>query len=150
MSKDVELTLGFDTYSPLGAEEAIISITWTSFSWLYWVGQKVHSGFSYAISWEPEQIFLANPIKWRCLTSPYRAVVNNKQFTGKLNPANSRCCCSVTKSCPMPCNPMDCSMPGFSVLHYLAEFAQTHVHWVSDAWLLCLWNSPGKKTGVGS
>ena len=31
------------------------------------------------------------------------------------------------------CNPMDCSMSGFSVLHYLPEFAQTHVHWVSDA-----------------
>ena len=29
--------------------------------------------------------------------------------------------------------PMDCSMPGFSVLHYLEKFAQTHVHWVSDA-----------------
>ena len=28
---------------------------------------------------------------------------------------------------------MDCSMPGFPVLHYLPEFAQTHVHWVSDA-----------------
>ena len=28
---------------------------------------------------------------------------------------------------------MDCSTPGFSVLHYLPEFAQTHVHWVSDA-----------------
>ena len=28
---------------------------------------------------------------------------------------------------------MDCSMPGFLVLHYLLEFAQTHVHWVSDA-----------------
>ena len=25
------------------------------------------------------------------------------------------------------------STPGFSVLHYLPEFAQTHVHWVSDA-----------------
>ena len=25
------------------------------------------------------------------------------------------------------------SMPGFSVLHYLQEFAQTHVHWVGDA-----------------
>ena len=25
------------------------------------------------------------------------------------------------------------SMPGFSVLPYLLEFAQTHVHWVSDA-----------------
>ena len=28
---------------------------------------------------------------------------------------------------------MDCSMPGFPVLHYLSEFAQTHVHWVDDA-----------------
>ena len=26
---------------------------------------------------------------------------------------------------------MDCSMPGFPVLHYLPEFAQIHVHWVS-------------------
>ena len=29
--------------------------------------------------------------------------------------------------------PKDHSMPGFSVLHYLPEFAQTHVHWVYDA-----------------
>ena len=28
---------------------------------------------------------------------------------------------------------MDCSTPGFPVLHYLLEFAQTQVHWVSDA-----------------
>ena len=27
---------------------------------------------------------------------------------------------------------MDYSMPGFSVLHCLPEFAQTHVHWASD------------------
>ena len=31
------------------------------------------------------------------------------------------------------CNPMNCSMPSPSVLHYLLEFAQIHVHWVSDA-----------------
>ena len=31
------------------------------------------------------------------------------------------------------CNPMDCSTPGFPVLHYLPEFAQTHIHSVSDA-----------------
>ena len=37
-------------------------------------------------------------------------------------------CCSVTKSCPTLCDLMDCSMPGFSVLHYLPEFAQIHVH----------------------
>ena len=28
---------------------------------------------------------------------------------------------------------MDCSTPGFLVLHYLPEFAQTHVGWISDA-----------------
>ena len=25
------------------------------------------------------------------------------------------------------CNPMDCSMPAFPMLHYLPEFAQSHV-----------------------
>ena len=29
-------------------------------------------------------------------------------------------------------NPMDCSTPGFPVLHQLPELAQTHVHWVGD------------------
>ena len=43
------------------------------------------------------------------------------------------CCCLVTKSCPTLCNPMYCCTPGFPVLHYLPEFAQTRVHWVSDA-----------------
>ena len=36
------------------------------------------------------------------------------------------------RSCLTLCDPMDCSMPGFSVLHHLSEFAQTKV-WVSDA-----------------
>ena len=42
-------------------------------------------------------------------------------------------CCSVVKSCLTLCNPMDCSTPGFPVLHHLLEFAQTHIHGVSDA-----------------
>ena len=37
-------------------------------------------------------------------------------------------CCWVLKSCSTLCNPTDCSMPGFPVLHYLLQFAQTHVH----------------------
>ena len=40
---------------------------------------------------------------------------------------------SVTQSCPTLCDPTDCSMPGFPVLHYLPEFAQTHVRSFSDA-----------------
>ena len=31
------------------------------------------------------------------------------------------------------CDSMDCSTLGFPVLHYLPEFAQIHVHWISDA-----------------
>ena len=33
------------------------------------------------------------------------------------------CCCSVIKLCPAVWNLMDCSIPGFLVLHYLLEFA---------------------------
>ena len=40
---------------------------------------------------------------------------------------------SVAKSCPSLFDPMNCSMPGFPVLHYLPEFAQTHVHRIHDA-----------------
>ena len=41
--------------------------------------------------------------------------------------------CSVAKWCPTLCYPVDCGTPGFPVLHYLPEFAQTHVHWFRDA-----------------
>ena len=83
--------------------------------------------------------------------------------------------CSVTQSCLTLYNPMDCSTPGFPVHHQLPEFAQTHVHQVSDAiqpshplalhlshhvrlfatlWTVArlaplLWDSPGQNTGVG-
>ena len=40
---------------------------------------------------------------------------------------------SVAQSCLTLCNPMDCSMPGFSVHHQLLELIQTHVYQVSDA-----------------
>jgi len=43
------------------------------------------------------------------------------------------CCYSVAKLCLTLCNPLHCSIPGSPVLHFLLEFAQTHVHWVSDA-----------------
>ena len=36
-------------------------------------------------------------------------------------------CCSVAQLCPTLCNPMDCSMPGFPVLHHPPELAQTQV-----------------------
>ena len=42
-------------------------------------------------------------------------------------------CHSVVKSCWTLCDPMSCSTPTSPILHYLPEFAQTHVQWVSDA-----------------
>ena len=43
------------------------------------------------------------------------------------------CCCSVIQSCPTLCDSMDCNMPGFPVLHYFPELAQTNIHWVHNA-----------------
>ena len=40
---------------------------------------------------------------------------------------------SVAQTCPILCNPMDCTTPGFPVHHQLPEFTQTHVHRVGDA-----------------
>ena len=43
------------------------------------------------------------------------------------------CCCSVAKSRATLCDPMDCSTPGFPVLHHLPDFSQTYFYWVGDA-----------------
>ena len=40
---------------------------------------------------------------------------------------------SVAESCLNLCDPVDCSIPGFPVLHHLPKLVQTHVHLVSNA-----------------
>ena len=45
----------------------------------------------------------------------------------------THCGCSVAQSCPTLCDPIDCSTPGFHILHRLPELDQTHVHRLSDA-----------------
>ena len=40
--------------------------------------------------------------------------------------------CSITKSC-LCFYPMDCKRPSLPVPHYLLEYAQVHIHWISDA-----------------
>ena len=53
--------------------------------------------------------------------------------TSFLKANNCPISCSIVKLCLTLCDPMNCSSASFSVHHYLPEFAQTHVHWVSDA-----------------
>ena len=58
-------------------------------------------------------------------------VLGGIQWVGQQAMVNSNflsCCCSVTQSCLTLCSPMDCSTPGFPILHHLLEFAQTCVH----------------------
>ena len=55
------------------------------------------------------------------------------------------------------CDPMDHSMPGFPVLHYLPEFAQTHVHWgflgnlaaMRENWVRLQFERPGFNPWAG-
>ena len=42
-------------------------------------------------------------------------------------------CCAQLLSCLTICDLLDCSRPGFPVLHCLPKFAQVYVHRVSDA-----------------
>ena len=42
------------------------------------------------------------------------------------------CCCSLTKPYLTLWDPVECSTPGFPVLHYPPEFAHILVHWVGD------------------
>ena len=65
---------------------------------------------------------------------PHKYSSPNKVTTdGIINSKQLYHCCSVAKSSPIICDPMDCSILGFSILHYLPGFAQTHIHSVSDA-----------------
>ena len=56
-------------------------------------------------------------------------VFNGRLFDGTLlNTFCCRHCYLIAKSYLTPCGSMDSSMPGSSVLHYLPEFADIHVH----------------------
>ena len=69
----------------------------------------------------------ANIWKWSCSDGTVY------ECRDTMSPHKHNVCHSITQSCPTLCDPMDCSTPGFSVLHQLPELAQTHVHWVGDA-----------------
>ena len=71
--------------------------------------------------------------------NPFNCQFNIHAWSSIRKPTNpafrliQSCCCSVAKSCPTHWDSMNCSTPGFPLLHYLPEFTQIHVHWVGDA-----------------
>ena len=81
---------------------------------------KSHGKFS-------PQLIHHTPVTYSCASGQYRRKHEVTTFG----------CCSyvavLQSLCLTLCEPMDYSMTGSSVLHYLLEFSQIHVHWVSDA-----------------
>ena len=47
--------------------------------------------------------------------SYFQNVLYNPRFLGFFSPEYTKIFCSVTKSCPTLCNPMDYCMPGFPI-----------------------------------
>ena len=75
--------------------------------------------------------FLAFGCFFKCRYSSQRQTKKSseEQLPGISSFGRTSFSCSVISN---SCDSMDCSMPGFPVLHYLLEFVQTHVHWVDD------------------
>ena len=55
------------------------------------------------------------------LLDPARTSASLSGLPQRLRCESAIFCCSVTQSCPTLCDPMDCSTPGFPVLHHLPE-----------------------------
>ena len=87
--------------------------------------------------WHPASpapsLALSQCLGWGCSASgPYDICSLNERDTVFRTPSLSNSTptlfvCSVAQSCLILCDPMDCSMPGFPVLHDLPQFTQTHV-----------------------
>ena len=58
-------------------------------------------------------------------------VYTENKLSPKLNWIINCCYCSVAQLCLTPCTCMNCSIPGFSVLHHLLKLA--YIHWITYA-----------------
>ena len=82
--------------------------------------------------WQPTSVFLPEKsLGQRSLAgySPQRSQGVGHNWGAKCTHTFS----SVTQSCLILCDPVDCSTPGLPVHHQLLEFTQTPVHHVGDA-----------------
>ena len=100
-----------------GFQVSLKLVSETNHLWLYWDNLISGPQGTVFFYWSQSSIFLSPD----CCVS-----IKTISFF-------SCCSCSVAQSCLTLCDPMDCSMPNFPVLHHFPEFVQTHVHWINDA-----------------
>ena len=99
----------------------------------FWISCSFSSDFGSSgknCSQEYTQASHFSPHEGRCLLFSFP--IDQCPMLKKIKKKITKTFCSVAKLCLTLCDPMDSSLPGFLVLHFLPRFAQTHVHWVSD------------------
>ena len=83
-------------------------------------------------TWQPTPVSLPGESRdretWRAIVHRVTKSLTQLKLLSRHTHTKTASCCSVTKLCPALCNPIDCSKPGSSVLHYLQDLAQIHVH----------------------
>ena len=92
----------------------------------------IHNVCLHFIEWN-SQMLLSKLILCRLLVKSRWCWHISKGYQSGKAENGSFFCCSVAKSCQTLWDPVNCGILGFPVIHYLLEFAQTHIHWVSDA-----------------
>jgi len=101
----------------------------------HWSGLPFPSPMHESEKWKWSRSVVSDPQRSHGL-QPSR-LLHPWDFPGKSTGVGCHCLLLVqslrSHKSPTLCHPTDCSTPGFPVLHCLPEFAQTHVHWVSDA-----------------
>ena len=90
-------------------------------NYTHWVWTGISLNFCQAF----KQVYLTSQYDLSVLIQT--DLSKNFEFSSKNNNH-----CSAAQSCLTLCDPMDCSTPGFPLLHCQLELAQTHVHWVDD------------------
>ena len=122
VTQEVNCRAGMWTKQLFLAFNHVLPSSWTSIDYLVEHSLCIRSFYIYYL------IYFSYPHLWGKTNFSY----SHKQVPWSSSwgkQGTQVCCCSVAKSCLTLCDPLDCSMLNFPVLHCLLEFAQVHVHW---------------------
>ena len=76
--------------------------------------------------------YTAPTVHLDCMFKNSACVYSCKTALKSMGPCCPHSVTSVSQTCPILCNPMGCSTPGFPIPHQLPDLAETQVHWVGD------------------
>ena len=113
----------------------VIKLTWYSVQFSH----SVMSNFLYPMDCSTPGLLVHHQLTELAQTHPYQVSDAIQPSHPLLSPSpptfnlSQHQFSSVSQSCLILCDPMDCRMPNLPDHHQFLEFTQTHVHRVSDA-----------------